>query len=271
MPAHRPLRDIAAPRSHPARRRGGHSTGRARTLGPRLHGERCDARRKLSQNKTDDVRETITTRLAASNPAPADEIQRRETHPEGPDAFRRRGERHDMRLEADVASAAFATSLRCPEPPRPTVDSRLPSVDGRRGRGESRCHSRWLTDMARQRYVASGSLNGHARCARSSRSGHWWAYSGQGPAVPPSSVSRIDGSRFTVNPPDKRLEAPRHILDGKTRRTHSGLAALGLGRESSDRRGVGTDMPVILRAFQRNLKPRITGMICFYAEQAFCA
>ncbi len=42
----------------------------------RLRVDRFDARAKLSQNKTEDVRDNITSRLAADNPAPADEMRR---------------------------------------------------------------------------------------------------------------------------------------------------------------------------------------------------
>lgn len=46
------------------------------TAGLRLCVDRFDARAKLSQNKTEDVRDTITSRLAADNPALADEMRR---------------------------------------------------------------------------------------------------------------------------------------------------------------------------------------------------
>ncbi len=45
------------------------------TTGPRLRVDRFDARAKLSQNKTEDVRNNITARLAADNPALADEMR----------------------------------------------------------------------------------------------------------------------------------------------------------------------------------------------------
>jgi len=50
------------------------------TAGLRLRVDRFDARSKLSQNKTEDVRDNITSRLAAENPALADEM-RRHRHP----------------------------------------------------------------------------------------------------------------------------------------------------------------------------------------------
>lgn len=46
------------------------------TVGLRLRVGRFEARAKLSQNKSDDVRETITAHLARSNPALADEMRR---------------------------------------------------------------------------------------------------------------------------------------------------------------------------------------------------
>ncbi len=45
------------------------------TAGLRLRVDRFDARAKLSQNKTEAVRDTITTRLAADNPALAEEMR----------------------------------------------------------------------------------------------------------------------------------------------------------------------------------------------------
>lgn len=50
------------------------------TAGLRLRVDRFDARAKLSQNKTEDVHDNITSRLAADNPALADEM-RRHRHP----------------------------------------------------------------------------------------------------------------------------------------------------------------------------------------------
>lgn len=50
------------------------------TTGLRLRVDRFDARAKLSQNKTEDVRDNITSRLAAENPALAEEM-RRHRHP----------------------------------------------------------------------------------------------------------------------------------------------------------------------------------------------
>ncbi len=50
------------------------------TAGLRLRVDRFNARAKLSQNKTEDVRDNITSRLAADNPALADEM-RRHRHP----------------------------------------------------------------------------------------------------------------------------------------------------------------------------------------------
>jgi len=46
------------------------------TVGLRMHVDRFDARAKLSQNKPDDVRATITAHLAEHNPALADEMRR---------------------------------------------------------------------------------------------------------------------------------------------------------------------------------------------------
>ena len=43
---------------------------------PRDGGDRFDARAKLSQNKPAEVRDRITTELAAHNPALADEMRR---------------------------------------------------------------------------------------------------------------------------------------------------------------------------------------------------
>jgi len=50
------------------------------TAGLRLRVDRFEARAKLSQNKSDVVRESISTHLAAGNPALADEMRR---HPRG--------------------------------------------------------------------------------------------------------------------------------------------------------------------------------------------
>lgn len=47
------------------------------TVGLRLRVERFDARAKLSQNKSDDVRATIAAQLDARNPALAQEMRRR--------------------------------------------------------------------------------------------------------------------------------------------------------------------------------------------------
>lgn len=47
------------------------------TVGLRLSVDRFDARAKLSQNKTDEVRDSITAHLAEHNPALADEMRRR--------------------------------------------------------------------------------------------------------------------------------------------------------------------------------------------------
>jgi transcriptional regulator len=52
------------------------------TTGLRLRVDRFDARAKLSQNKTADVRHNITEHLAEHNPALADEM-RRQAHPGG--------------------------------------------------------------------------------------------------------------------------------------------------------------------------------------------
>lgn len=46
------------------------------TVGLRLRVDRFDARAKLSQNKTAEVRGTITSRLSAANPALAEEMRR---------------------------------------------------------------------------------------------------------------------------------------------------------------------------------------------------
>lgn len=50
------------------------------TVGLRLRVDRFDARAKLSQNKTETVRNTITAQLADRNPALAEEMRRRHPH-----------------------------------------------------------------------------------------------------------------------------------------------------------------------------------------------
>lgn len=53
------------------------------TVGLRLRVDRFDARAKLSQNKTNTVRDTITAQLAARNPALAEEMRRQHPHQGG--------------------------------------------------------------------------------------------------------------------------------------------------------------------------------------------